>query len=236
MTTFLHTKILQSSSHTSSRSVQILQHSMPSLLLVVFLVELAIQLINTVGATTINNLLWHLILSFPSSLSNEFAAQRKKQKDYLVVRRDLKATSSQDEFAKWAKLRRQHDKLLEDLEKQKASLDATRAKFDRSLTTVRMVSTKGMQWFLPFWYSREPMFWLPHGWFPYYVEWFVSFPRAPIGSVSIVMWQAACSNFVALVFTTLVAIYGLAVAGKQEQRQAQAVPAGSGKTQSKKGQ
>lgn len=29
---------------------------MPSLLLVVFLVELAIQLVNTLGATTINNL------------------------------------------------------------------------------------------------------------------------------------------------------------------------------------
>jgi hypothetical protein len=29
----------------------------------------------------------------------------------------MNATSSQDEFAKWAKLRRQHDKVLEQLEK-----------------------------------------------------------------------------------------------------------------------
>jgi hypothetical protein len=35
----------------------------------------------------------------------------------LTVRHELNATSSQDEFAKWAKLRRQHDKLLEELEK-----------------------------------------------------------------------------------------------------------------------
>jgi hypothetical protein len=28
----------------------------------------------------------------------------------------MNATSSQDEFAKWAKLRRKHDKLLEQLE------------------------------------------------------------------------------------------------------------------------
>lgn len=36
------------------------------------------------------------------------------------MRRDLNATSSQDEFAKWAKLRRQHDKMLEELEKMSA--------------------------------------------------------------------------------------------------------------------
>ena len=49
--------------------------------------------------------------------------QRKLQAEYLKIRRDLTATSSQDEFAKWAKLRRQHDKLLEQLEKQSAFPD-----------------------------------------------------------------------------------------------------------------
>lgn len=48
--------------------------------------------------------------------------QRALQTSYLAVRRDLNATSSQDEFAKWAKLRRQHDKMLEQLEKMSASL------------------------------------------------------------------------------------------------------------------
>lgn len=54
----------------------------------------------------------------PTKLSAQFAEQRKLQQDYLKVRRELNATSSQDEFAKWAKLRRQHDKLLEQLEKK----------------------------------------------------------------------------------------------------------------------
>jgi tail-anchored protein insertion receptor len=40
------------------------------------------------------------------------------------------------------------------------------------------------------------MFWLPAGWFPYYVEWVLSFPRAPLGSVSIVSWQTACTGVV----------------------------------------
>jgi len=58
------------------------------------------------------------VLAIPTSLTAEFAEQRKKQKEYLAVRHELNATSSQDEFARWAKLRRTHDKLLEDLEKK----------------------------------------------------------------------------------------------------------------------
>lgn len=101
------------------------------------------------------------------------------------------------------------------------ALDASRAKFDRYLTTTRLISTRGIQWFLPMWYGREPMFWLPYGWFPYYVEWFASFPRAPLGSVSIVVWQWACTGILALAMETAVAILGLVAASKQAQKQRQ---------------
>jgi hypothetical protein len=53
----------------------------------------------------------------PTETSKSAAQRQKLQNDYLKIRRDLNATSSQDEFAKWAKLRRQHDKLMEQLEK-----------------------------------------------------------------------------------------------------------------------
>lgn len=121
------------------------------------------------------------------------------------------------------------------------ALDATRARFDRSLTTVRLISTRGLQWFLPMWYAREPMFWLPYGWFPYYVEWFASFPRAPLGSVSIVIWQWACTGMLALVMETLVGVVGLIAAGRQLQKQKQgqrqpvaAGEAGAGGSEGKK--
>ena len=67
--------------------------------------------------------LWSFVTLFPTKLSKDAADQRKLQVEYLKIRRDLTATSSQDEFAKWAKLRRQHDKLLEQLEKQSAFPD-----------------------------------------------------------------------------------------------------------------
>ncbi|KPM45752.1 hypothetical protein AK830_g743 [Neonectria ditissima] len=190
---------------------------MPSLLVAIFAVELVVNIINAIGATTINNLLWTLINFLPVPTSKAAGEQRKLQADYLKVRRELTGTSSQDEFAKWAKLRRQHDKLLEQLETKKKSTEAARSQFDTYLTGARVVLTRAPQYFLPFWFATEPMFWLPHGWFPYYAEWILSFPRAPIGSVSIASWQLACTGVIALFSDLFMGIIGLALAGKQKE-------------------
>jgi len=148
------------------------------------------------------------------------------------VRKELNATSSQDEFAKWAKLRRQHDKLLEQLEKNsmfstpssagangkhttnttaEASTDSTRATFDSAVSTLRWLGTNGLRMFLQFWYSKQAMFWIPKGWLPYYAEWLLSFPRAPLGSISIQAWFLACTAIIILASDALVAIIALVV-------------------------
>jgi len=44
---------------------------------------------------------------------------------------------------------------------------------------------------------------------PYYAEWLICFPRAPLGSVSIQAWQLACASVILLVNDTIVAIVGL---------------------------
>ncbi|KAK9436661.1 CHD5 domain protein [Metarhizium brunneum] len=171
---------------------------MTTILFLIFAVEVLAQFITAVGAAQINNLIWTLINYLPVSTSKAAAEQRTLQAEYLKVRRDLNATSSQDEFARWAKLRRQHDKLLEKLDATKKAMEASRARFDNYLTAIRMLITKIPQYFIPFWYGKEPMFWLPYGWFPYYAEWIISFPRAPMGSVSAPSWQLACSGVIAL--------------------------------------
>ncbi|KAK7724243.1 GET complex subunit get1 [Diaporthe eres] len=212
---------------------------MASLLVVIFAVELAVAVVNSIGAATINNLLWNLYIATPLGTSKQIRDQRELQQNYLKVRRDLNATSSQDEFAKWAKLRRQHDKMLEELEKLKTGIDGSKAAFDKTVTTARWLCTSGLRYFLPFWYSKSPMFWLPHGWFPYYAEWIISFPRAPMGSVSVASWQLACTGVITLVADTITALLGLVAAavqggkGKQAEEpvRASAAPTGSEKSQ-----
>ncbi len=79
------------------------------------------------------------------------------------------------------------------------SLEASQARFNSYITGLRLLITRAPQYAIPFWYSKEPMFWLPYGLFPYYAEWFLSLPRAPLGSVSIASWQVACTFFIRLV-------------------------------------
>jgi tail-anchored protein insertion receptor len=49
--------------------------------------------------------------------SSKQAQQRKLKSDILANKKELLQTSAQDQFAKWAKLRRSVDKGLSDLEK-----------------------------------------------------------------------------------------------------------------------
>lgn len=60
-----------------------------------------------------------------------------------------------------------------------------------------------------YWYMKQPMFWIPKDWVPYYAEWLLSFPRAPLGSVSVNVWVMACVAGISLVSDALVAIIAL---------------------------
>jgi tail-anchored protein insertion receptor len=123
-------------------------------------------------------------------------------------------------------------------ETTEATTDSARATFDSAVSTLRWLGTNGLRMFLQFWYSKQAMFWIPKGWIPYYAEWLLSFPRAPLGSISIQAWFLACTAITILVSDALVAIVAL-VAGlgsrtAQKTKQPVAVPsekagAGDGK-------
>jgi hypothetical protein len=65
--------------------------------------------------------------------------------------------------------------------------------------------------FMQFWYTKQAMFWIPKGWVPYYAEWLLSFPRAPLGSISIQAWFLACTAIIILISDALIAIVALVV-------------------------
>jgi hypothetical protein len=86
---------------------------------------------------------------------------------------------------------------------------------------------------IQFWYAKQPMFWLPAGRVPYYGEWLLSCPRAPMGSISIQVWGMACASVILLVSDAVVAVVGLvmvAMKGKgMEKKMAVPMKAGGGK-------
>ncbi|EPE36819.1 Protein get1 [Glarea lozoyensis ATCC 20868] len=200
---------------------------MPSLLVIVFVLQLTIHLVNTFGVETINNVLWHLYNMLPVPTSQSANKLRVLKKEYNTVRMQMNATSSQDEFAKWAKLRRKSDKLGEEIEGCKNTLDSTRANFNKIVGGLRWLGLNGFRMLLQFWFQKQPMFWIPQGWAPYYAEWLLSFPRAPVGSVSVQSWSIACLAVIQLVSDAVVAAVALAATPRSagvKQREAMKVP------------
>ena len=113
------------------------------------------------------------------------------------------------------------------------SLKDFKSTFDRSITFLRWGSTNGLRFFLQFWYAKRPLFWIPRGLVPRYVEWILAFPRAPTGSVSIQMWGIACATVVQLVGAAVVAVVVLLGEYRQGQgtekgREKMAMGAGGG--------
>lgn len=103
--------------------------------------------------------------------------------------------------------------------------------FDWAVKILRWISTNGLKIFLQFYYSKTPVFELPPGWFPYYLEWVLSFPRAPLGSVSVQVWSSACLVAIALIAEIVTSIFSQATGTT-----AGTVPAGktSSETEAKK--
>ncbi|KAI9288292.1 CHD5-like protein-domain-containing protein [Umbelopsis sp. AD052] len=117
--------------------------------------------------------------------------QRKYRKQVLQLRTELAQTSSQDQFAKWAKIRRKCDSATDSLEKTNSEIAIKRAAFEVKVKGVLYFVVHGSQLLTVMWFRKSPVFYLPHGWFGP-AAWVLSLPFAPRGSVSVAVWFAAC--------------------------------------------
>lgn len=111
------------------------------------------------------------------------------------------------------------------------AVSTEKTSFDWSVKTARWLSTNGLKIFLQFYYSKTPVFALPAGWFPYYIEWILSFPRAPLGSVSIQVWSNVCATAIAVVAEFIGALL-VQILGQKRS----AVPVGTEGNEAKKTQ
>lgn len=182
---------------------------MASLLLVAFLLQLAVHVVNTVGATTINELLWLTYSKLPTPTAQNASEAARLRLEVIRLKKELGSISAQDEFSRWAKVRRQHDKAVAAYDKQAESVKSTKATFDKAANTLRWFALTGVRLLMQFWYSRRPMFWIPQGWLPAYAEWILAFPRAPTGSVSMQVWWIACTTVIVMVSEAVMASYVL---------------------------
>ncbi|ODH25675.1 protein GET1 [Paracoccidioides brasiliensis] len=204
---------------------------MPSLLISVLFLHIAIYIINTIAASTIDSLLWLIYMKLPTSASCIAREQHQMKQEVVQLKREMNATSSQDEFAKWAKLRRRHDKALEEYEVKNKQFSRFKSFFDVAVKALRWAGTSGLIVFLQFWFSKTPIFTLPPSWIPWQVEWVLSFPRAPMGTVSIQVWGGACAVVVALIGEAIGATVRYLYASKDSM---EAIKVGAGAVEKEK--
>jgi len=91
----------------------------PNLAVLIFLIVLLTQVVAWIGKSVLQEAAFSLYSSV--FLAKAQRDQKRLRKQVLEDKADLAKTSSQDEFAKWAKLRRKVDKGLADLEKTSES-------------------------------------------------------------------------------------------------------------------
>ncbi|KAG0224072.1 GET complex subunit get1 [Actinomortierella wolfii] len=184
------------------------------LAVVVLLVVWLAELVNLIGKAYFTAMAYHLYLNI--MYKDKVAKQRLLKKEVLTLKNELGRTSSQDEFAKWAKLRRKMDSRVADLEKLTSDLHMTKAAFELKFKGVLWFVTSGLQFILVFWYRRSPVFYLPYGWFGP-AEFFLALPFAERGAVSISVWFFFCRKVVHLVASNMAEFIPAVRALKPEQ-------------------
>lgn len=164
-----------------------------SLLLTIFLLVFIGQLVTWIGKAVLLDFTYDMYLRV--SRSPLAARQRALKSEILKTKSELLKTSAQDQFAKWAKLRRSVDKGLADLEKLNAEVASSKSGFSMKFNSLLWLLTTGMQFAVGWWYRKQPVFYLPEGWFGP-LGWCLALPFAPAGSVSVGVWQMACKRVI----------------------------------------
>ncbi|KAJ3272208.1 GET complex subunit get1 [Terramyces sp. JEL0728] len=118
---------------------------------------------------------------------------QKLKSELLATRQELLLTSAQDNFAKWAKLKRKFDKLTIEYDECAKLIASKRA------VTETFVSwgLPGILWafqilLLVIW-RAEAVFYIPEQWFGPITNW-LKFPFAPEGSVGVFYWWSALKS------------------------------------------
>ncbi|ODV90497.1 hypothetical protein CANCADRAFT_107019 [Tortispora caseinolytica NRRL Y-17796] len=121
------------------------------------------------------------------------APLRDTKREYVTVHRQRLNTSAQDEFSKWAKLNRREDSLKSKIEELSKAAHERRETIKSKVSRSLSIGSRLVSAYVFFKYRKEPVFYLPRGYIPGVIGWFLSFGGSPRGSVSLMVWSSVMS-------------------------------------------
>jgi hypothetical protein len=152
----------------------------------VLVLVLLTKIVNAIGKGTIAEFSWELYTRF--SLSTKIKEIRVLKRKAIDLNTQRSNTSSKDEFAKWAKLDREHLKTKSQIETLNRELASQRLAVQSIIKGLLYFITFVPKLYIRIRYRKVAVFWLPKTGLPYYLLWILSFSSAPMGSVSVSSW------------------------------------------------
>lgn len=166
-----------------------------TLVIVVAAVVIIKNLLGVVGKTTVQDYCWKLYLKLAPILGHSKLGElTQKQHELAAIHRERKSISAQDEYAKWTKLNRQHDKLTAEILLLTEVISGDKVAITKLVGIILTVTTTLPIWFFRLFFRKSVLFYLPTGVLPYYLEWFLAVPFFPVGSVGLTIWMMALNN------------------------------------------
>jgi hypothetical protein len=163
-----------------------------TLLLLVFVIQIVKQIISAVGKQSIESISWILYCKVaPKFGHTKLASMSEKSTQLRTVVAERRAVSAQDQYAKWTKLNRQHDKLVAEIEQLQKEVDLDKAKVNTFTGYLIATLTSIPIWFFRVWYRSVVLFYFPPAILPRAVEWSIALPFTVTGGVSLTVWMMA---------------------------------------------
>ncbi|GAA5988822.1 hypothetical protein JCM10908_006185 [Rhodotorula pacifica] len=167
-----------------------------ALALWLLLTTLVVEIIGWIGSEQLANLVY-------APFAPASKAQKQQKQEILKLRAELAATSSQDEFSKWARIRRKLDKAVQDLDASNSGSTAQKQQFASTFKKALWLLTTVIPFIISSYHRRSPVFFLPEGWFGP-LGWWLSLPSGPKGAVAVTVWTMACRRTIQSVKSAVV--------------------------------
>ena len=147
-------------------------------ILFVTIICLSVEILKRIGFGVCSKLLYSLIYG------NKDVSSLKTEVDSLE--KQLHNTSAMDEFAKWAKIRRELDAVMKKYQELQSGESMKKLTVQIKVTSGLWVLTTIMHIGCSMYFRSDPMFYMPKLLGPLN-DW-LHLPFAPFGSVSVVVW------------------------------------------------
>ena len=170
-----------------------------TLIVVIFIVLSLKQAIDFLGKQRFYDLGWAAYLGAGSKFgfSKSFELWNQKKLELIDVKKQKRAISAQDQYAKWTKLNRRADKLVGEIKEVESQISADKSFVNSVVNKVLFVVATMPLWFFRIFYRKSILFYFPPGVLPKPMEWVLALPFVPLGGVGLTIWMFSVNKVLA---------------------------------------